>query len=153
MGIGAQAEVEGELRQPGRGSHGGLSGASGQPAAPAAPRPAVRAPGVQERPQAVHAGASARALFESGGGQGRREGASGTARAKVAQEGNLQRSMVFDIFGVVTHSGNLESGHYVSYARVAGRWFKFDDAWVTAVDEEDVKRTEAYMLFYAEREL
>lgn len=172
VGVGPHGDVTGSLPlqaelgpQGGSSRVPGVDGACGQPASPAVSLGAV---GLPETPtggdgtKAVHAWrpessaavvGSARALFGSGSGQGTREGAPDTdAHSGAAQEGP-RRSMVFDIFGVVTHSGNLESGHYVSYARVSGRWFKFDDAWVTAVDEEDVRRAEAYMLFYAEREL
>ncbi|KAF2287289.1 hypothetical protein GH714_039548 [Hevea brasiliensis] len=44
-------------------------------------------------------------------------------------------SAEFEIFAVITHSGMLESGHYVTYLRLRNQWYKCDDAWITEVDE------------------
>ncbi|KAG6550524.1 hypothetical protein Mapa_007893 [Marchantia paleacea] len=57
-------------------------------------------------------------------------------------------STEFELFAVVTHSGKLDSGHYVSFIRLAGQWYKCDDAWVTRVSEEVVRASQGYMLYY-----
>ncbi|CAM6111004.1 unnamed protein product [Calypogeia fissa] len=57
-------------------------------------------------------------------------------------------SSEFELFAVVTHSGKLDSGHYVSFIRLAGQWYKCDDAWVTRVSEEVVRASQGYMLYY-----
>jgi ubiquitin carboxyl-terminal hydrolase 22/27/51 len=49
----------------------------------------------------------------------------------------------------VCHIGELDGGHYVSYARHGGAWYRCDDAWVTPVTPEEVGACKAYMLFYA----
>ncbi|CAM9480760.1 unnamed protein product [Discosporangium mesarthrocarpum] len=54
----------------------------------------------------------------------------------------------YDLFAVVNHTGSMTQGHYTAFARELGRWFQFDDTWVTEVEEEDVLRSEAYLLFY-----
>ncbi|CAH2073176.1 unnamed protein product [Thlaspi arvense] len=59
-------------------------------------------------------------------------------------------SAEFEIFAVVTHSGMLASGHYVTYLRLKGLWYKCDDAWINEVEEEVVRGCECYMLFYAQ---
>lgn len=59
----------------------------------------------------------------------------------------------FEIFAVVTHSGTLESGHYVTYLRLRNRWYKCDDAWITEVDEELVRASQCYMMFYVQKML
>ncbi|CAE6095104.1 unnamed protein product [Arabidopsis arenosa] len=59
-------------------------------------------------------------------------------------------SAEFEIFAVVTHSGMLESGHYVTYLRLKGLWYRCDDAWINEVEEEVVRGCECYMLFYAQ---
>ncbi|KAL6012208.1 Ubiquitin C-terminal hydrolase 22 [Asimina triloba] len=41
----------------------------------------------------------------------------------------------FELFAVVTHTGQLESGHYVTYLRQWNKWYKCDDAWITEVSE------------------
>lgn len=59
---------------------------------------------------------------------------------------------LYDLFAVVVHKGNFQGGHYISYVRSDGdgRWYLCDDGLVVAVDEEEVKRSSAYMLFYAQ---
>ncbi|GER56096.1 ubiquitin carboxyl-terminal hydrolase, partial [Striga asiatica] len=51
-------------------------------------------------------------------------------------EENDSSSAEFEVFAVVTHSGMLESGHYVTYLRLSDQWYKCDDAWVTEVDDD-----------------
>ncbi|KAK7260983.1 hypothetical protein RIF29_27286 [Crotalaria pallida] len=59
----------------------------------------------------------------------------------------------FKIFAVVTHSGTLESGHYVTFLRLRKQWFRCDDAWITEVDEAAVRASQCYMLFYGQKTL
>lgn len=60
---------------------------------------------------------------------------------------------LYDLFAVVTHSGRLDSGHYIAYLKGEGDWYKCDDACVTKVDEETVKGSQVYLLFYVQRAL
>lgn len=60
-------------------------------------------------------------------------------------------STEFEIFAVVTHSGTLESGHYVTYLRLVDQWYKCDDAWITEVDEGIVRASQCYMVFYVQK--
>ena len=62
-------------------------------------------------------------------------------------------TVLYDLFAVVNHHGTLSSGHYTNFARSDKTWYKFDDAWVTAVPEDHVLRSEAYLLFYIRRHL
>lgn len=59
----------------------------------------------------------------------------------------------FEIFAVITHSGKLDAGHYVTYLRLNNQWYRCDDAWVTRVDEHTVRSSQAYMLFYVQKTL
>lgn len=63
----------------------------------------------------------------------------------------LDTSTEFEIFAVVTHSGMLDSGHYVTYLRLKDQWYRCDDAWITEVEEEVVRASQCYMLFYAQK--
>ncbi|KAJ1471760.1 hypothetical protein T484DRAFT_3492189 [Baffinella frigidus] len=62
----------------------------------------------------------------------------------------------YRLFGVVSHSGSLSSGHYVAYSRdlrdPAGAekpgWHYFSDTTVKSVTEAKVLESEAYVLFY-----
>ncbi|XP_016509466.1 ubiquitin C-terminal hydrolase 22 [Nicotiana tabacum] len=62
-------------------------------------------------------------------------------------------STEFEIFAVVTHSGMLESGHYVTYLRLRNQWYKCDDAWITEVDEEVVRSSQCYLMYYVQKML
>lgn len=59
----------------------------------------------------------------------------------------------FEIFAVVTHSGTLDSGHYVSFVRLRNQWYRCDDAWITEVDEDTVRASQCYMVFYVQNTL
>ncbi|TPX32979.1 hypothetical protein SmJEL517_g04018 [Synchytrium microbalum] len=52
------------------------------------------------------------------------------------------------LFAVVNHEGKLETGHYTSYNKIRGMWFKFDDANVTSATQKEVLESKAYMCFY-----
>ncbi|XP_019440783.1 PREDICTED: ubiquitin carboxyl-terminal hydrolase 22-like [Lupinus angustifolius] len=62
-------------------------------------------------------------------------------------------SSEFELFAVVTHSGKLDAGHYVTYLRLNNQWYKCDDAWVTRVDENIVRAAQGYMMFYVQKML
>ncbi|XP_076958435.1 ubiquitin C-terminal hydrolase 22-like [Bidens hawaiensis] len=54
----------------------------------------------------------------------------------------------FEVFAVITHLGMLESGHYITYLRLNEQWYKCDDAWITEVDDEVVRASQIYLVFY-----
>ncbi|XVF35698.1 hypothetical protein REPUB_Repub18cG0168400 [Reevesia pubescens] len=64
---------------------------------------------------------------------------------------NFDSSAEYEIFAVIAHSGMLESGHYVTYLRLKNQWYKCDDAWISEVDEEIVRASQCYMLFYVQK--
>ncbi|KAG7369811.1 ubiquitin carboxyl-terminal hydrolase [Nitzschia inconspicua] len=62
-----------------------------------------------------------------------------------------QKTTLCRLFAVIVHVGkNSHSGHYLAYVRniEKNEWWKMDDARVMCVDEEEVLKAEAYMLFY-----
>lgn len=62
-----------------------------------------------------------------------------------------ENSTNFEVFAVITHSGMLESGHYITYLRINEQWYKCDDAWVTEVDDEVVRASQIYLVFYVQK--
>lgn len=62
-------------------------------------------------------------------------------------------SSEFELFAVITHSGKLDAGHYVTYLRLSNQWYKCDDAWITQVNENIVRATQGYMIFYVQKML
>ena len=66
--------------------------------------------------------------------------------------GSLATPPIYALTSVVVHKGKIDNGHYISYARQYGEWFRFDDSMVVQVAEREVLRAEAYMLFYTAKE-
>lgn len=66
---------------------------------------------------------------------------------------SFQQSCLYELFGVVSHWGDMSSGHYVAYIKCEGCWYLLNDPWVVAVSEADVAGVQAYMLFYAQEHL
>ncbi|XP_068652728.1 ubiquitin C-terminal hydrolase 22 isoform X2 [Aristolochia californica] len=66
---------------------------------------------------------------------------------------STELSTEFELFAVVTHSGKLEAGHYVTYLRLRNQWYKCDDAWITHVSEKVVRALQAYMMYYIQKML
>ncbi|CAN1798925.1 Ubiquitin C-terminal hydrolase 22 [Linum perenne] len=64
-----------------------------------------------------------------------------------------EMSSEFELFAVVTHSGKLDAGHYVTYLRLGNQWYKCDDAWITRVNEKVVRAAQGYMMFYVQKML
>ncbi|KAJ4957672.1 hypothetical protein NE237_024783 [Protea cynaroides] len=62
-------------------------------------------------------------------------------------------SSEFELFAVVTHTGRLDAGHYVTYLRLSNQWYKCDDAWITQVSENIVRAAQGYMMFYVQKML
>jgi len=56
--------------------------------------------------------------------------------------------ILYDLVGLVQHTGNIDSGHYISFIRHHGNWYRCDDVFVWRVSEVDVKNAQGYMLFY-----
>ncbi|XP_034111117.1 ubiquitin carboxyl-terminal hydrolase 20 [Drosophila albomicans] len=56
----------------------------------------------------------------------------------------------YNLCSVICHHGTVGGGHYTCYARnsLNGRWYEFDDQFVTEVSPEVVQNCQAYVLFY-----
>ncbi|XP_068228598.1 ubiquitin carboxyl-terminal hydrolase 20-like isoform X1 [Palaemon carinicauda] len=57
---------------------------------------------------------------------------------------------IYDLYAVICHHGTAGGGHYTAYCQnwSNGRWYEFDDQYVTEVSPETVAKCEAYVLFY-----
>ncbi|KAE8669050.1 Ubiquitin carboxyl-terminal hydrolase isoform 2 [Hibiscus syriacus] len=69
------------------------------------------------------------------------------------QDASNDLSTEFELFAVVTHTGRLDAGHYVTYLRLSNQWYKCDDAWITQVNESIVRASQGYMMFYVQKVL
>ncbi|KAF8318472.1 cysteine proteinase, partial [Clavulina sp. PMI_390] len=61
----------------------------------------------------------------------------------------------YDLFAVINHEGQMDTGHYTAYARSRDLWHKFDDDKVTyaSLGEALSTRSKAYMCFYVRKQL
>jgi len=65
---------------------------------------------------------------------------------------NAQPEIMYDLFGVVVHRGNQNSGHYVTNVKVNNKWFSCNDQHVSSSNEAAVLTSDgAYILFYSRR--
>jgi ubiquitin carboxyl-terminal hydrolase 8 len=66
-------------------------------------------------------------------------------------------SNIYDLYGVINHSGSLRGGHYVAYTQnlINNEWYLFDDQHVLHIPYDKVVSTlvtsNAYVLFYKKR--
>lgn len=64
-------------------------------------------------------------------------------------------SALYDLIGVIRHSGNTNGGHYIATckSRMDGRWYEIDDEFVNPItNAEELQSPDAYLLFYAKRQ-
>ena len=69
------------------------------------------------------------------------------------EESILPEYPLYELSSVIVHKGKIDSGHYISYSKQDGDWFRFDDSMVVQVNEKEVLNAEAYMLFYVVAEV
>lgn len=58
---------------------------------------------------------------------------------------------LYDLYGIVNHSGGVGFGHYTAYAKNNGKWYNYDDSSVSEVDAKDIVTKKAYCIFYEKR--
>jgi hypothetical protein len=60
---------------------------------------------------------------------------------------------LYDLYAVSEHSGGMGGGHYTAHGinSRTGRWYSFNDSWVSDADEKACKTSAAYVLFYRRR--
>lgn len=55
----------------------------------------------------------------------------------------------YQLCSVLIHEGSfINSGHYYSYVKISGSWYKFNDSKVQKIDEKRVFASSPYVLFY-----
>jgi len=66
------------------------------------------------------------------------------------EEKKKKSSCIYDLFGVVNHSGSVNFGHYTANCKnwKDGKWYNFNDSFVSEVSEKDIVSRSAYLLFY-----
>jgi hypothetical protein len=61
----------------------------------------------------------------------------------------------YDLHGMVSHFGTLTFGHYISIVQnpFDRRWYMYDDGKVTAINEQQLNKESAYILFYVRKDI
>ncbi|OEL16929.1 Ubiquitin carboxyl-terminal hydrolase 9 [Dichanthelium oligosanthes] len=57
---------------------------------------------------------------------------------------------MYELYAVINHYGGLGGGHYSAYAKLVeeDNWYHFDDGHVSSVNEDEIRTSAAYVLFY-----
>ena len=67
----------------------------------------------------------------------------------------LRIGCVYDLYGIINHYGSLTYGHYVSIVRnpYENKWYKYDDHIRVEIQESQITKENAYILFYVRRDI
>ena len=65
-----------------------------------------------------------------------------------------ENPVLYDLFGVSNHFGNLNGGHYTAFVRnfLSKKWHCMNDSQCAEISEDQVVTPAAYLLFYQRRE-
>lgn len=56
---------------------------------------------------------------------------------------------IYELFALVNHIGLVNTGHYITFIKSgSGQWLRFDDSVVSYVSQEEVRNTNAYLMFF-----
>ncbi|VDM33264.1 unnamed protein product [Hydatigera taeniaeformis] len=73
-------------------------------------------------------------------------------RAYLSKDVNCNNTL-YDLYAVVNHTGKLDEGHYYAFIRnEGGHWFRVNDTQFSEVRKESVVTSDAYILFYQQRQ-
>ena len=62
-----------------------------------------------------------------------------------------ETKLLYDLYAVTNHYGNLGFGHYTAYAKNGGKWFYYDDSSVREASTKGIVSDASYILFYSRR--
>lgn len=54
----------------------------------------------------------------------------------------------YEVIGIICHSGVLNSGHYIAYAKRNSSWWCFDDERIESIGKPPLNNSKAYLIFY-----
>ncbi|GKV28911.1 hypothetical protein SLEP1_g37898 [Rubroshorea leprosula] len=60
------------------------------------------------------------------------------------------RRQLYELYALINHYGSMGSGHYTAHIKLLdeNKWYNFDDNHISLINDEDVKSSAAYVLFY-----
>ncbi|KAL8170433.1 hypothetical protein V2J09_022237 [Rumex salicifolius] len=67
----------------------------------------------------------------------------------IASQNNSERQL-YELYALINHYGGMGSGHYTAHIKLVdeSKWYNFDDNHISAMMEDEVKSSAAYVLFY-----
>jgi len=70
------------------------------------------------------------------------------------EEKTDKKELIYDLYGIVNHYGNMGFGHYTAYGmnHKNNKWYCFDDSSVSSEEPGSVCTPAAYVLFYRRRD-
>ena len=60
---------------------------------------------------------------------------------------NLNKSS-YELFCIINHQGNMDSGHYYSYIKINKEWYEFNDGSVKRKESIETRSNKVYILYY-----
>jgi len=67
----------------------------------------------------------------------------------IDYECGYQGETIYNLFAVINHYGNIDSGHYNCYIKLLNKeWYEFNDRTVNKIDFKDIKKENVCTLFY-----
>ncbi|KAF8340377.1 uncharacterized protein EI90DRAFT_3035339 [Cantharellus anzutake] len=73
----------------------------------------------------------------------------GSRRAKMGPLSMYE----YELFAVVNHEGQMDTGHYTNYARYHDEWYRYDDEKVINATLAEVLRSKPYLCLYVKKYL
>lgn len=72
----------------------------------------------------------------------------------ISEKQRNEEPLIYDLYGVSNHYGQLLGGHYTAFVKNNGVWYKFNDDQVDEIEnEQHIISHAAYNLFYARRDI
>ncbi len=74
-------------------------------------------------------------------------------KTTIPAKGDSGERVIYDLYGVVNHSGSVGFGHYHAYVKNfrANKWYDYNDSSVHEISEDRLVSSQAYVLFYKRR--
>ena len=71
-------------------------------------------------------------------------------RPYVLTQQREEKEVLYDLFGVSNHYGNLNGGHYTAYVRnfLSKKWYCMNDSLCEEISADQVVSPAAYLLFF-----
>jgi len=75
--------------------------------------------------------------------------------SKYIKNADAKNEPIYDLYAISNHYGSTGFGHYTAFAwnKENNAWYRFDDAHVSKIEENEVCSSAAYVLFYKRRDL